>query len=86
MPITPDDPRFGKEPLQIRRGSLEKVSNYIPAQGELVFATDSLQVFIGDGSTIGGILINGGGGGEAFTGDWGTIDSPSTANYDYGTI
>jgi hypothetical protein len=86
MTITSNDPRFAQAPLQIRRGSLDKVSNYIPAQGEFVFATDSLQVFIGDGTTVGGILINGGGGGGSFTGDWGTILSPSIANYDYGTI
>ena len=45
--------------LQIRRGtSTEVISNqFVPAEGELIYTTDTKRVFVGDGFTIGGVDI-----------------------------
>ena len=45
--------------LQLRRGLEIYRRTYIPAEGELVYATDSHRLYVGDGSTPGGILITG---------------------------
>ena len=52
-------------PLRIRRGTdAERVANnFRPAQGELIFTTDTKKLYVGDGSTIGGTLVTGEGGG-----------------------
>jgi len=42
--------------LQLRRDTLANIQAAIPAQGELAYATDTAQLFIGDGATPGGIL------------------------------
>jgi trimeric autotransporter adhesin len=43
--------------LKIRRGLLAELADFTPAVGELIFATDTDQLFIGDGTTEGGVLI-----------------------------
>ena len=84
MPIYPDDPAFnGILPLQLRRGSLDKVENYVPAQGELVFSTSTNQVFVGDGTTVGGHLVTGG---AVQSLDFGTFSSPASFTLDLGSI
>ena len=49
--------------LQIRRGTnnerllMNGIANSVPAQGELLYATDTKKLFIGDGSTTGGTSV-----------------------------
>jgi hypothetical protein len=43
--------------LQLRRDTLANIQAATPAQGELAFATDTDQLFIGDGVTPGGVLL-----------------------------
>jgi hypothetical protein len=45
--------------LQIRRGLDRYRTSYIPAEGELVYITDTKKLYVGDGYTPGGILITG---------------------------
>ena len=40
--------------LQLRRGTSSTLTSITPAQGELVYTTDTKRVFVGDGSTAGG--------------------------------
>jgi Major tropism determinant N-terminal domain len=49
--------------LQIRRGTGAQLANITPVVGEMIYTTDTKQVFVGDGSTAGGIPIAVGGGG-----------------------
>lgn len=47
--------------LRIKRGTktqLQTTPGYTPAEGELVYTTDSKEVFVGDGSTTGGIPVS----------------------------
>ena len=70
-------------PFQLRRGTYAQVQNYVPAVGELVFAIDTLQVYVGDGVKVGGWLIGGSGIGNY---DFGTITNPNGGVLDFGTI
>ena len=54
--------------LQIRRGLAADRTTITPAQGELLYTTDTKQLYAGDGTTPGGVLITGGG--AANTGDF----------------
>ena len=65
MPIYPND--LDIPPLQFRRAISSTVTNYVAAEGEPVWATDTKKLYIGDGSTTGGIEISGGGGGGIST-------------------
>lgn len=49
--------------LQIRRGTAAQRTSITPAAGELLYTTDTKLVYVGDGSTAGGNIISGGGGG-----------------------
>jgi len=61
MPIYPDNPFFGgNAPKQLRRGTSAEVANYVPAVAELVLSTSTNELFVGDGTTVGGIPITGG--------------------------
>jgi len=83
MPIYPNDPAFnGFLPLQLRRGSYDRTQNYVPAEGELIYSTSTYQVYVGDGTTVGGWLV----GGAAGSLDFGTILNPSSYNLDLGNI
>lgn len=47
--------------LRIKRGTktqLQTSPGYTPAEGELVYTTDSKEVFVGDGNTTGGIPVS----------------------------
>jgi hypothetical protein len=43
--------------LQINSGTLSEILSYLPLQAEPVWATDAKQLFIGDGTTYGGIPV-----------------------------
>lgn len=80
MPTYPSD--YITPPLQLRRGSEDKVVDYVAAEGELVYSTSTKQVYVGDGVTPGGTLIAGGGGGNL---DFGTFTVPAGFTLDLGT-
>lgn len=85
MPNFPQD--YTQPPLQIRRGTYQQLffdPGYVPAIGELVYATDTYELYIGDGFSVGGNLIGAVGGGGF--GDYGTILTPSGLVADYGSI
>lgn len=44
--------------LLLRRGTDAERQTIIPAQGELVYTTDTKELYVGDGSTQGGILVS----------------------------
>jgi hypothetical protein len=46
--------------LQIRRGTDSQRQGITPAEGELIYTTDTDKLYIGDGSTAGGIEVSGG--------------------------
>jgi hypothetical protein len=50
--------------LQIRRGTAAQLANITPVVGELIYTTDTQAVFVGDGSTAGGIPVAVGGSGN----------------------
>jgi hypothetical protein len=50
-------------PFKIRRGTNTQRLNFIPSEGELLYTTDTKNLYIGDGITIGGNLASGGNGG-----------------------
>jgi hypothetical protein len=49
--------------LKLRRGLSSDRTTVTPAEGELLYTTDTKLVYVGDGSTAGGNVISGGGGG-----------------------
>jgi len=49
--------------LQLRRGLSTNRTSITPATGELIYTTDTKLVYVGDGTTAGGNVISGGGGG-----------------------
>ena len=71
--------------LQIRRGTDAERLAIIPLQGELIFTTDNKEVFVGDGTTVGGVGITGSGGGGGGSGTV-TAVSVTTANGFAGTV
>ena len=47
--------------LKLKRGTktqLQTTPGYTPAEGELVYTTDSKEVFVGDGTTVGGVPVS----------------------------
>lgn len=59
--------------LKLRRGTSADRTTVTPAEGELIYTTDTKLVYVGDGATAGGNLLSGGGSGsgtvsEGFTG------------------
>lgn len=50
--------------LKLRRGLSTDRTTVTPAEGELLYTTDTKLVYVGDGSTAGGNVISGGGGGS----------------------
>jgi len=46
-------------PLQIRRGLDSQRVTITPADGELIYVTDSKKLYIGDGTTVGGTAVTG---------------------------
>ena len=49
--------------LQVRRGTNAQRLLITPLPGELIYTTDTRNVYVGDGLTLGGILVSGSGGG-----------------------
>jgi hypothetical protein len=63
--------------LKLRRGLSENLADIVPAQGELIYTTDTKLIYVGDGSAAGNELTplgSGGGGGSSI----GITDSAST--------
>jgi hypothetical protein len=48
-------------PLQLRRGTEAERTAITPVVGEPLYTTDDKKLYVGDGSTAGGVLITGGG-------------------------
>ena len=46
-------------PLQIRRGTDAERVTITPVEGELIYTTDDQRLYVGDGTTVGGIQITG---------------------------
>ena len=51
-------------PLRLRRGTNAERLTFTPAQGELIYVTDTKRLWVGDGLTVGGIDIVASGGGS----------------------
>ena len=47
--------------LQLRRGTSGTRTSITPAAGELIYTTDNKLIYVGDGATAGGTLVNGSG-------------------------
>jgi hypothetical protein len=43
--------------LQFRRGTEAERLTVVFAEGELIYITDTKKIYIGDGVTVGGILV-----------------------------
>jgi Major tropism determinant N-terminal domain len=43
--------------LQIRRGTAAQLANIVPASGELIFTTDTQQLYVGNGVQVGGLPV-----------------------------
>lgn len=54
--------------LKLRRGISANRTNIVPAEGELIYTTDTKVIYVGDGATPGGNIVTGGGGGAIITG------------------
>jgi hypothetical protein len=50
--------------LQIRRGTTAERLTITPLVGELILDTSTNQLYVGDGTTIGGVIVTGAGGGS----------------------
>lgn len=48
--------------FQFRRGTDAQRQTITPAEGEPLYTTDTYALYVGDGSTLGGLIISGGGG------------------------
>lgn len=48
-------------PFRVKRGTSIKRLDYIPLAGELVYDVETKKLYVGDGLTLGGLLIGGGG-------------------------
>ena len=44
--------------LRLRRGTDAQRGTITPAEGELIFTTDTKKIFAGDGSTVGGRIVS----------------------------
>lgn len=51
-------------PLRLRRGTNAERQTITPAQGELIYVTDTKRIWVGDGTTVGGVDIVAAGGGS----------------------
>jgi len=54
-------------PLQLRRGTNAQRLTITPLQGEIIYTTDTKNLYVGDGTTVGGTVIAGGGSGGSYT-------------------
>ena len=79
--------------LKLRRGTNAGRTAITPAEGEPIFTTDTKQLYIGDGTTAGGVAVGGGGVSDGDKGDitvsgggtvW-TIDAGAVVEADIAT-
>ena len=54
--------------LKLRRGLDANRTDIVPAEGELIYTTDTKSIYVGDGATPGGNVVTSGGGGSDITG------------------
>ena len=52
--LSPATQRF-----RLRRGIESERTTFVPLEGELIYVTDTKLVYVGDGTTAGGILVGG---------------------------
>jgi len=45
-------------PLKLRRGTSSNRTSITPAEGEPIYTTDTKKLYIGDGSTAGGVVVD----------------------------
>jgi hypothetical protein len=70
--------------FQIRRGTNAQRLTIIPLQGELIYTTDTKELYVGDGTTTGGTAVSTGGAGEF---DFGAFFiTPASVDEDFGTF
>ena len=62
--------------FRMTRGTTAERTSLTIFEGALVYDTDLDQVYVGDGSTVGGVLLSGGGGGGGISGI--TVDDEGT--------
>lgn len=71
-------------PLQIRRGSASALSSITPAEGEPLYTTDTKRLYLGDGTTAGGVLVGPSAGGGGSDGTVPLITQAYAATEGYG--
>jgi hypothetical protein len=67
-------------PLQLRKGTLSSLTNITPLAGEPIWTTDTKQLYVGDGTTAGGILVSGVSTGSNVIGNTGTFATLTVTN------
>ena len=63
--------------LRLRRGTSTVLGTITPAEGELVYTTDTKRLYVGDGATVGGISTNSGYTGSAGSGGVSNVSVPT---------
>jgi len=66
--------------LRLRRGASAELRSIVPAEGELLYTTDTKRLYVGDGITRGGINTNSGYTGSAATGYTGSTGAGFTGS------
>lgn len=66
--------------LRLRRGTNAERQLITPAQGELIYTTDTKALYIGDGTTAGGIIVQGAGGGGGSLNDLSDVNVGSVTD------
>lgn len=52
--------------FQVRQGTNAQRLTIIPQSGELIYTTDTKEIYVGDGVTVGGVQVSGGGGNSTY--------------------
>jgi hypothetical protein len=66
--------------LRLRRGTNAERQLITPLSGELIYTTDTKALYIGDGTTAGGVVVQGGGGGAGGLNDLSDVTIGSITN------